>query len=248
MARIIEYPRASLRAALQLADAIDGFAGSCSVSLAAEKLGKKVSGAFQAQIGSSVKFGLINSKAGKLSVSPLYRNYKLAYTPDDAQQYLREALLSPPLFNAIFNRFKGQKLPVNHFEKMLIKEFNVPDEIASRVSGYFLDGIKQAGLLSSDNTLINDTSVGKSDVTEDDKEPVFESDSGTSPSNDLDAISGEGIPTKVISSSLGEDYHLSIKGAGISFAIEIKDTDDLEIVQIMLKKIEKALRAKSKEE
>jgi len=41
MAKLTDYPRASLRAALQLAEAVDGFAGNCSAELAAEKLGKK---------------------------------------------------------------------------------------------------------------------------------------------------------------------------------------------------------------
>jgi len=67
MAKIIEYPRASLRSALQLADAVAGFAGSCSTELAAEKLGKKMSGAFQALVSATVKYRLIESKAGKLS-------------------------------------------------------------------------------------------------------------------------------------------------------------------------------------
>lgn len=244
MAKIIEYPRASLRAALQLAEAVDGFAGSCSAELAAEKLGKKISGAFSAQIASASKYGLIDNKGGKLTICPLYRNYKLAYTPEEATKILREALLSPPLFSLIYNKFKGQKLPVEHFEKMLIKEFEVPDEMASRVCSYFLEGAKQSALLNSDNILVAEEETSSADAEEVEATPALASlpvavahgasYDQTSHENKQRALAGNGIAA--------EDFWLNIRGPGVNFSIEIKDHDDLDIVQIMLKKIEKALK------
>ncbi|MPQ60158.1 hypothetical protein [Duganella sp. FT27W] len=241
MAKIIDYPRTSLRSALQLADAVDGFAGSCSAELAAEKLGKKISGAFAAQIGSAVKFGLIENKKSKLSVTPMYRNYKLAYTPAEEASVLREAFLLPPLFSSIYNRFKGQKLPIEHFEKMLMKEFHVPDDISSRVASYFLDGAKLSGLLGTDNTWLE----GKDDVqsAEFEETNVIEVDDDVSP-----PINRNNGPTRDFhsnqtdSSGKSAAYQLEIRGPGINFSITIGEEDDLEIVQIMLKKISKALK------
>lgn len=237
MPKIIDYPRTSLRAALQLAEAVDSFAGSCSAELAAEKLGKKISGAFSALISSSVKYGLIDSKAGKLSITPLYREYKLAYTAEDANKNLTEALLRPPLFRAIFERFSGQKLPVGHFEKMLIREFDVPDDMASRVAGYFIDGAKQAGLLSGDNLLSN----GKEqfDNVEDlDAQEVVNIE--TLPVKQPEHLSND-IAFGNQRALASESFAIQIKGPGINFSIEVKDSDDLEIVQVMLRKIEKVL-------
>jgi hypothetical protein len=243
MAKIIDYPRVSLKSAMQLAEAIDGFAGSCSAELAAEKLGKKISGAFSAQIASASKFRLVDNKAGKLSVTSLYRNYKLAYTSEDANICLRDALLSPPLFRAVYERFKGQKLPIEHFQKMLIKEFEVPDDLASRVAGYFLEGAKQSGLLNGDNTLMADLRAEPIDEELEEEKvlsPVTAQQSG--------AVAGttntDDSAHKSMTFAASDDYHLSIRGPGTSFAIEIRDQDDLEIVQIMLKKIERAIAAK----
>ena len=233
----IDYPRASLRAGLQLADAVDGFAGSCSAELAAEKLGKKLSGAFSAQIGAAVKYGLIENKASKLTIRPLYRDYKLAYTPEEASGCLRQALLSPPLFNAIYDRFKGQKLPIEHFEKMLIKEFDVPREISSRVAGYFLDGAKQSGLMGSENFLIPELNASSEVVLLDNDE--IDGTISVIPKED---ISQDNQQKNADHISTADDYWLNIRGPGINFSIEIKDHDDLEIVQIMLRKIDKALK------
>lgn len=246
MAKIIEYPRASLRAALQLAEAVDSFAGNCSIELAAEKLGKKVSGAFQAQISATAKYGLIDNKGGKLTTTSLYRNFKLAYTPEESSQYLQHALLLPPLFAGIYRRFKGQKLPIAHFEKMLIREFDVPEDLASRVSGYFLDGAKYAGLLNSENALI-DTDGTDNNQTEEVIEETNklenlpsrilsdESSQVASVPNPKQSLAGE--------ASQAEDFWLNIRGPGVNFSIEIRDTDDLEIVQVMLRKVAKALRS-----
>jgi hypothetical protein len=245
MAKIIEYPRASLRSALQLADAVAGFAGSCSTELAAEKLGKKMSGAFQALVSATVKYRLIESKAGKLSTTILYRNFKLAYTPEETEMRLREALLSPPLFANIYERFKGQKLPVSHFEKMLIREFDVPDEVASRVSGYFLDGAKQSGLLNSDGCLVSSAGEGANEIE------VLLDDAIATPdipaSVLLDGTNNVAVGDSLQKSAVGsatahDEYLINIRGPGINISIEVKELDDLDIVQVMLRKIERALK------
>lgn len=242
MAKNIDYPRASLRAALLLADAVDGFAGNCSIELAAEKLGKKVSGAFSAQISATAKYGWIESKGGKLRTTGMYRDYKLAYTPEESAQHLQKALLLPPLFNNIYERFKGQKLPIAYFEKMLIKEFEVPEELASRVSHYFLEGAKQAGLLDSENALLDarlSGTNGDADVIDETAKP---DDQQMKQRQDSNQVSGDSNSRQVASESLStEDFWLNIRGPGINFSLEIKEVDDLEIVQVMLRKITKML-------
>lgn len=245
MPKIIDYPRASLRNAIQLAEAVDGFAGSCSAELAAEQLGKKITGAFSAQIGAAVKYGLIDSKGGKLTVTPLYREYKLAYTPEEAASYLREALLSPPMFKEIYGKFKGQKLPIVYFEKMLIREFGVSQDMGSRVAGYFLDGAKQVGLLNNENFLVPDLAPSDGGELQSDEKSAALAVVQTVKVEDEDVRQdtvenkGRQAPNPVIV----EDFWFNIRGPGMNFSIEIKDADDLEIVQVMLRKVEKMLKS-----
>lgn len=244
MAKIIDYPRASLRSALQLAEAVDGFAGSCSTELAAEQLGKKMSGAFQALVASAAKYGLIESKAGKLSICPLYRNYKLAYTPEESARHLQDALLSPPLFKDIYERFKGQRLPIAYFEKMLIKEFQVPEDLASRVGGYFIDGAKQVGILSNENHLASgfEPDADDSEVTEV-KPSLPVVSTAISQEERSDSYADEDTHKPLSGNALVvEDFWINIRGPGMNFTIEVKDTDDLDIVQVMLRKIERAIK------
>jgi hypothetical protein len=148
MSKIAYFPRASLNSCLELASAVSDLGGNSSTDMAAEKLNKKVSGSFNAIIAATVSFGLISNNRGQLEVTNLFKNLKLAYTSEDEQKELRNAFLNPPLFKAVTERFDNKPLPLSHFEKLLIKEFNIPENYSSRVAKYFIDGAKACGILA----------------------------------------------------------------------------------------------------
>jgi hypothetical protein len=243
MPKIVDYPRASLKASLDLADAVDSLGGTTSVDMAAERQGKKVGGAFQAIIGAAVKYGLLDSKSQKLSVTKLYKDYKLAYTEEEAQQHLRKALLSAPLFRAIYDRFIGRELPVAHFEKLLIREFEVPQDIASRVGSYFLDGTSQVGLLAPDNKLIGD---GDSVVEPAEKPALLEDNPSTpnlsaAPLAERNTVIEQPEQPPALQNET-KHYTVRISGPGMNTSIEVRESDDLLIVEAILKKVERALK------
>ncbi|MGH7240048.1 MAG: hypothetical protein ACREHG_08280 [Candidatus Saccharimonadales bacterium] len=237
MPRQIDYPRASLSNAIRLADAVHDLGGQCSVELAADKLGKKVSGAFQALVGATMKYGLVAHKKGQLSTTKLYREFKLAYTKEESNQFAQKAFLSVPLFRTIFERFVDKKLPVSHFEKLLIRELSVPDAIASRVAKYFVDGAKQIGLMKADNLLVTEGGSGQDEIQE-------IQDDDNIPNEGEDDVEQMNPRQKV----LGSTYSIRIKGPGIDSQMAINESEDLYIVQAMLKKIEKKLQEQGEED
>lgn len=238
MAKIVDYPRASLESGMQLAEAVASLGGSSSVEMAADKMNRKVSGAFAAVVSAAVKYGIIVSKDGRLAVQPLFRSIKLAYTEDEKKKFLSQALLSPPLFKAIADRFEGQVLPTDHFEKLLIREFDVPQDMASRIAQYFVQGCKQAGLLGSNGVLssrsasvepANDSSVLAAD--NEDAEELFR-------------VPEKGFPPPIQQASTNE-FSICFRGPGLDSTILIREEEDLLIVGAMLKKVEKALKEKA---
>src|SRR5471030_2120640 len=112
MAKSLEYPRASFKAALELAEAVDSLGGSCSSELCAEKIGNKVGGAFYYIFSSAQKFRLVTHASGQISISTLYREIKLSYTDEEKTNLLVTSFLSPPVFSRLYERFKGKELPV----------------------------------------------------------------------------------------------------------------------------------------
>lgn len=238
MAKIVDYPRASLANSLQLAEAVSSLGGSCSIDMAADKLGKKVSGAFAALISASVKYGLIASKEGRLSVQELYRSIKLAYTDEEKRGFVATALLSPPLFRAIVERFDGRALPVEHFEKLLIREFGVPADLASRISQYFLQGAKEAGILSASGQVSRASAEGEQPLDADDGD-AGEGEADTHGSEDLSVATRARVDASI------DEFSISFRGPGLNSTIVVRGEEDLLIVSAMLKKVSKALEIKS---
>jgi hypothetical protein len=245
MAKQIDYPRATLKNCVELARAVDTLSGKASIEMAADALNKKVGGSFIALASSAAKYGLLVSRQGQLETTLLYRNYKLAYSEQEATARLAEAFLTVPLFKDICTRFAGLALPVNHFEKLLLREFGVPDQMGSRVAKYFLEGAKQCNLLGADHILRaqvpideeNDTEA--QDVEELIAPPVQAGDTTSRVSGDDQILSS--LP----GSTRSTEYSVRITGPGMDSVIAVNDEEDLLIVKAMLKKVEKRLLEQS---
>lgn len=236
MPKLIDYPRASLKNGMSLSDAVNDLGGSCSAPMAADKLNKAHnSGAYSALVGAAVKYGLLNNKKGQLEVTQLYRDIKLAYNDSELQKATQKAFLTPALFAAIYDRFNNKPLPVSHFEKLLIREFDVPDSFASRLSNYFLEGAKQSGLLGEGNVLSRDS---------DNADEII--DNGNDPeatTNTTEPVKPKQSATLEVSHPAEEDgkFSVRIKGPGMDSLIVVNEEEDLYIVKAMLKKVEKRL-------
>lgn len=236
MPKVNDYPSASLKSAIELAVAVDDLGGSCSTAMAAERMSRKVSGAFNALTSSASKYGLIDSKAQKLTVTQLFREYKLAYSEEERKLKLRSAMLNVPIFSNIYERFANKDLPLAHLDKLLIREFGVPDDWGSRVSGYLIEGGRESGLLDENHRVVtvaqSDSAISSEQNKSDSAEQQINS-TDIAPDQPANLIDG------LIKSS--RNYFVRISGPGMDSNIEVNEIDDLEIVEVMLKKVKKAL-------
>ncbi len=204
--------------------------------MAAEKLGKKVSGAFSAIISAAVAFGLLINNRGQLDITNLFKNYKLAYTPEEEIRELRTAFLTPQLFIEIVERFNNKSLPLSHFEKLLIKEFNIPDNYSSRVERYFIDGAKKCEILSDDG-FINYRGLQEDNFLE---EPIISDKESPSTAPALSPPTYEQQKTLEWNKE-NQNYSILITGPNTNVNLVINDEDDLAIIDITLKKIKRML-------
>jgi hypothetical protein len=172
MAKLINYPRASFQAAYELAEAVQSLGGKSDLEVCAQKMGKKVSGGFQAIAGSAGKFGLITAAKGSLITTPLFKEIQLAYTEEESKALKLGAFLLPPVFKGLAEKFDGMPLPLAVLDKMLIKEFEVDDSIASTVAKYFSDGGKALGLIDAEGKVRLPTSQAVNTSQEDDADVI----------------------------------------------------------------------------
>jgi len=241
MPKVVDYPHASFKSVFEIAAAVDYLGGSCSVDSCAERMKKKVSGAFKSLISAAIKHGLLTYKKDILSVTELYRHHKLGYNEQEKLEVLRKSFLMPSLYSKIYERFKGKELPISMLDKLLIRELNVEERYASRVSGYFVDGAKTVKLLEN-GKLVDDVSLETTTETE---EPVIEGDENGFGKIETIENKPKELPIETITlpiSSNKDLFTVMIVGPGMNTKIEINEEDDLLILDAMIKKIKKKLK------
>lgn len=233
MPRTVDYPRASLKYANELAIAVDSLGGKCSAQSAAEYMKLKISGSFNALVSSAVKYGLIESKLGQLSITQLYKNIKLSYDDTEKLGFEREAFFSMTLFKTLYERFKGKELPVSMLSKLLIRELQVEENIATRVKNIFIEGLKQVKLLDSGNIVSDFDSISEEKQTD---VQIIEETTYKDSLTEVDNSNKE-IQTIEIQDSKTFSFH--IVGPGINSRIAIIDKEDFDILNAYIIKIKR---------
>jgi hypothetical protein len=240
MPKVVDYPHASFKSVFEIAAAVDYLGGSCSVESCAERMQKKVSGAFKALISAAIKHGLLTNKKDVLSVTELYRHHKLGYNEQEKLEVLRQSFLMPSLYSKIYSRFKGKELPISMLDKLLIRELNVEETYASRVSGYFVDGAKTVKLLEN-GKLLDEINFGS---TIDNVEVAAENREDES--GKLEGIDTKPpeLPIEAVALPISNKdlFTVMIVGPGMNTKIEINEEDDLVILDAMIRKIKKKLK------
>lgn len=234
MPKIVDYPRAPLQRALALAEVVDSLGGEATVESAADHMGNKIGGAFKSLVAAAAKYGLVSTSKGRIKTEPLFQDLKLAYNDSQKQDALRRAFLGPPLFASIADRLNGQQIP-SHFEKLLIREYDVSPDVAGRLVGYFTDGARDAGIIGPGGTIAMPSAGGNNTANATASRPAdnHESEQESEPDSSVAFVRG---------------YSVRITGPGIDSRIAIKDEDDVDIVEAMLKKVRRLLKTQQEAE
>jgi len=232
MPRFVDYPRSSLKRALEIANAVQELGGSCTIETCADHLRKKISGSFNAQVSSATKYNFITSQKGTLTITSHYKKLSLAYSEDEKNQLLQESFFEIPVFKSIYERFVNGKLPVNTLDRILIREFEVPDKIANRVANYFIHAAKEANLLNADNSFVKVDEYGD----EGNDEISNEEDNNDSKLKNT-------LP--VHKPKDRNNYMITISGPGIQFQKEVNSVDDFIIVNAIIDNIKKHINQKN---
>jgi len=215
MPRTVDYPRTSLRNSQELAGAVDLLGGKCSTQSAADAMKLKLSGNFSALISATAKYGLIESKSGQLTTTPLYRSIKLAYDENEKIEFERKAFFSMILFNKLYDTFKGRPLPISNLSKFLIRELDVEENIATRVNNVI--ELQNKNVDEEQSTNVEVISANAPESYNENK------NSNTSMMEIQDS----------------NEFSFHIVGPGINTKITISEEEDFDILNAVIRKIKK---------
>lgn len=161
----VQYPSYDLNSCIEFVQAIDrlGGKGVAQGSLLSE-LGLKSAGtkSYTGRLSSSKQFGLLDFKAGLLSITD---RAKLILYPTEEQKDLQkkkltiEALKSPSLYQQLMKRFDGKQLPKQDtLANILMNEYKIAKNAKNAAAKVFVNSAKFSGVLGGDDYLqVNQT-------------------------------------------------------------------------------------------
>jgi hypothetical protein len=104
----------------------------------------------QTILTASLRYGLSagSYKSEKITPTDLASEIVAPSSEEEAAAALVQAALMPPTFKAVYEYFKGKKLPDgDFFQNTLVREFDVPREDAKRCADIFRANMKFVGLV-----------------------------------------------------------------------------------------------------
>lgn len=145
----IDFPYAPLEAAAEVARAIYarcGF-GSCDQDELAAQMGQTLSGAFRMKTGAAKIFGLVE-KDGR-SAFRLSEIGKRIVSAESEQSSKVDAFLSVPLYQEIYDKFRGHNLPPSKALEREMETLGVPRKQTDRARQAFERSAQYAGFFDS---------------------------------------------------------------------------------------------------
>jgi hypothetical protein len=169
----ILHPYFDLNDSLEVAKVVhDRGGGQCARDLVAAALGYSTtkSGAFLSRISAAKQFGLIRVGGDVVSTTDKAITILHPVMDSDATIGRRDAFLNVPLFQKVFDKFKGSSLPQEiGLQNFFKSEFKIPDDRLKPAVRVMLASAEQAGFFAAGgNTRLIapggvQTAIGKSE-------------------------------------------------------------------------------------
>jgi hypothetical protein len=146
----IEFPYYSLDEAIKIAKGIFDLGSNCQIDQLAGQLGQSAtSGGFRVKLMAARTFGLISYIQGNASLTDLGSQIVEA---DGEREARAEAFLKVPLYNAIYEQFKGKTLPGNIGLEGAMVNLGVAVKQKDKARQAFQRSAKEAGFFSFGTT------------------------------------------------------------------------------------------------
>jgi hypothetical protein len=107
-----------------------------------------LSGASQSRIAALVHYGLIDGRGESYAQSLIASRILFPKSDEDKSSALREAVLLPKIFGAIYKKYQGEELPAK-LANILIHDFGVSDVGADSLVKNFKISFEYVGLLQN---------------------------------------------------------------------------------------------------
>lgn len=155
--RSARYPGVPLAESIDLARFVDerGLDGLGAPEIALALGYKNIkTNTFSARLSAARQFGLLDLKGEGYHLTPLARSILHPVDPTEVEQLQRQALLTPPLYSDLAERFADKKLPeASILGNVLYHNYDIIGSAKQAAADAFLESAKFAGILGPDQVL-----------------------------------------------------------------------------------------------
>ncbi|HEY5442048.1 MAG TPA: hypothetical protein VIJ68_00745 [Candidatus Saccharimonadales bacterium] len=103
-------------------------------------------GAFLRAVAALQQYGLIQKTATSYSLTPIAQKILFPTTSEDRMAAIRDAGLSPALFDQLYAKYQGQDLP-DLLPNILVNDFGILPNVKDKATSLFRTSMEFAGLL-----------------------------------------------------------------------------------------------------
>jgi hypothetical protein len=138
----IKFPYGALSEAEQVAGAVWQHGLDCAIDQLAAVMGQNMSGAFRNKVATAVTFGAVETSRGRVTLTDLGQRLVDPQTQADARV---EAFLQVPLYEQVYESFRGRRLPADQGLEAAIVKFGVSPKQAPKARQAMNRSAEQAG-------------------------------------------------------------------------------------------------------
>lgn len=213
---------------LQLKESM-GLNGSYKRETVAKGIGyNTITGTSARSVAALVHYGLLVRDKDTYTISPNGRRFLIPTDDADKPAAIREAALSPKLFEQLFKEYEGQVLP-KLISNILTNKYGVQDKVAPTVVKLFESSMLYAGLISSSGLLVSASDVNSlADAINESEGNEQEATEDSNVPKSLSVFSGQGSKEKSTSNSFLNEQGTNHSGDGWSLTVLLRTSHRLD--------------------
>lgn len=208
-----------------------GLNGSYKRETVAKGIGyNTITGTSARAVAALVHYGLLIRDKDTYSISPNGRRFLIPTDDSDKPAAIREAALSPKLFEQLFKEYEGQVLP-KLIGNILTNKYGVQEKVAATVVKLFESSMTYAGLLGSNGLLANtpEPVAGNDKTDEADEEPQEdEDDQADAAAKSVSILTGQGKKQNEVNDAFLNEQGTNHSGDGWSLTVLLRTSHRLD--------------------
>lgn len=182
-------------------------------------------GAFLRAVAALQQYNLVQKSGTSYILTPITQKVLFPTSSEDRMVAIKEAALSPTLFDQLYSQYAGQELP-DLLPNILVNDYGILPNVKDKTTSLFRSSMEFAGLLDGNRLRPSTGSMGA--VSESDTEPVNDVNPNNSTQDEDEVTPSSSVPMTTLTKNFGAD-----RVARVAIPSDITDEEREKLVLLI---------------